>query len=129
MPAIPWKALCKPELEREYVALLSYLPLKHFRAIPRFFQFTFETQRQLATARGLIAYTLDAQPFRRKFWTLSVWEDSQALMEFVRTAPHSRIMQDLAPHMAKTEFVQWQVTASGLPLKWPEAKLRLKLSG
>src|SRR5262249_2775479 len=126
MPTTPWKSFSSPEPGREYLALLSYLPLRHFRAIPKFFRFTFETQRQLNTAAGLIGYSLDAQPFRRRFWTLSVWEDSQSLMNFVRQAPHSRIMQELAPHMDRTQFVQWKVTASDFPLKWPEAKARLR---
>jgi len=109
----------------EYVALLSYLPLKHYRAIPKFLRFTVETMRQLSTAPGLVGYTLVAEPFQRRFWTLSAWESSQALMEFVRTAPHSRIMQDLAPHMDKTRFAQWKVTAADLPLDWAKAKARL----
>jgi hypothetical protein len=126
MPAMPWKSLRTAEPGREYLALLSYLPLRHFRAIPKFFRFTLETQKQLSSAAGLIGYALDAQPFRKRFWTLSVWEDSQALMNFVQHAPHSRIMQDLAPHMDKTQFVQWKVTVADLPVKWAEAKARMR---
>ncbi len=126
MPTTPWKSFGSPEPGWEYLALLSYLPLRQYRAIPKFFRFTPETQKQLSSASGLIGYSLDAQPFRRRFWTLSVWEDSQSLMTFVQQAPHSRIMQDLAQHMDKTQFVQWKVTASDIPLKWAEAKARLK---
>ena len=128
MPAIPWKSFRQPDPGREYLALLSYLPLRHYRALWKFFRFTQETLRQLQTARGLLGYSLDAQPFRRRFWTLSVWEDSQSLMEFVGQAPHSRIMQDLAPHMGKSQFAQWKVTAADLPLDWAKAKTRLPLT-
>src|SRR5215472_16723845 len=107
MPATPWKSFRTPEPGREYVALLSYLPLRTFGAFPKFFGYFIETQRQLRTAAGLIGYSMDAQPFSRRFWTLSVWEDSQALMNFVNQAPHSRIMRDLAPFMDKTQFAQW----------------------
>jgi len=126
MPAMPWKSFRMPEPGREYVALLSYLPLRTFRAIPKFLGYFIEIQRQLRTAAGLIGYSMDAQPFSRRFWTLSAWEDSQALMNFVNKAPHSRIMRDLAPYMDKTQFAQWKVTAGDLPLKWAEAKARLK---
>jgi len=126
MPAMPWKSFRPAEPGREYLALLSYLPLRSFWAIPKFLRFTLQTQKQLSAAAGLIGYSMDAEPFGRRFWTLSVWEDSQALMNFVRQAPHSRIMQDLAPHMDKTRFVQWKVTASDLPLKWVEAKARMR---
>jgi hypothetical protein len=125
MPATSWRSLRQPEPGREYLALLSYLLLRHYRALPRFFRFTGETLRQLQMARGLVGYSLDAQPFRRRFWTLLVSEDSQSLMEFVRQATHSRIIQDLAPHMGKSQFAQWKVTAADLPLKWPAAKARL----
>lgn len=108
-----------------YLALISYLPLKHFRALPKFFRFTFEIQRQLQSTRGLIGYSLDAQPFARKFWTLSVWGDQQSLTNFVGALPHSRVMQQLAPHMAKTQFAQWIVESHQVPLDWPAAKARI----
>ena len=111
-----------------YVALVSYLPLKHFRAIPKFFLFTFETQRQLRNSKGLIGYSLEARPFSRKFWTLSAWRDEQSLRDFVSALPHSRIMRVLAPHMDTTKFVQWSVEPHEIPLDWEAAKSRLSQS-
>jgi hypothetical protein len=125
MLPLPWKTLVAPESDREYLALLSFLPLKHYRMIPRFLWLTLETQRQLQKSAGLIGYSLQAEPLRRRFWTLSVWGDGAALMDFVRHAPHSKIMQSLAPHMGKTQFVQWKVTASEIPPSWNEAKSRM----
>lgn len=125
MPLLPWKTLAAPESNREYVAILSFLPLKHYRTIPKFFWLTLETQRQLQKSKGLIGYSLHAQPLRRQFWTLSVWEDQQSLMNFVRQVPHGKIMQSLAPHMAKTRFVQWKVSAEDIPLSWNEAKAHM----
>lgn len=125
MLPLPWKTLAAPDSNREYLALLSFLPLKHYRMIPKFLWLTFETQRQLRESKGLIGYSLHAQPFRRRFWTLSVWEDRQSLMNFVRQAPHGRIMQVLAPQMGKTQFVQWSVTLKDIPPGWNEAKKRM----
>jgi hypothetical protein len=125
MPRSPWKTVRTPDPGREYLALISFLPLRHFRAVPSFFLYALETQRQLRTAKGLLGYSLDAQPFGRRFWTLSVWEDSPSLMDFVRQLPHFRIMQDLAPHMGKSQFVQWKITAADFPPRWEEAKARL----
>ena len=115
MPVSPWFTRTPPALDREYLALISYLPLRHFRAIPKFFRYTVETMRQLKTAHGLLGYALEAQPFRRRFWTLSVWDDSQSLMDYVQQLPHSRIMQNLAPHMGKSQFAQWKLTAPDFP--------------
>jgi len=81
--------------------------------------------RQLQNSPGLIGYSLDAYPFARKFWTLSVWRDQKALSDFVGTIPHSRIMQSLAPHMGKSQFAQWAVESHEIPLDWASAKARV----
>jgi hypothetical protein len=125
MPRFPWKSLAAPENNKEYLALLTYLPLKHYRMVPKFFWLSFETQRQLRTSKGLIGYSLDTQTLRLRFWTLSVWENQQSLTDFVRQAPHGRIMQTLAPHMGKTQFVQWNVTAQDISPDWRDARARM----
>ena len=125
MPRVPWIALSAPIPGKTYLALISFLPLKHFRAIPAFIRYSIQTQRQLKSSRGIIGYSLDARPFALKFWTLSVWEDRQSLDNFVRQIPHSRAMQALAPHMDQTQFAQWAVTQTDLPPDWTAAKSRL----
>ncbi|HWZ97664.1 MAG TPA: DUF3291 domain-containing protein [Candidatus Dormibacteraeota bacterium] len=125
MPIVPWTAISSAVADREYLALISYLPLRHFRAIPNFFRFTVQIRSQLKTTQGLIGYSLEARPFSRKFWTLSVWENQQSLNNFVRQIPHSQVMQALAPHMGKSQFAQWFVTAAEIPLDWAVAKSRL----
>jgi len=125
MPVTPWKTYEPPLLGTSYFALISYLPLKHFHAIPKFFRFTYEIMSQLRSSPGLIGYSLDARPFARKFWTLSVWRDQKALMDFVGAIPHGRIMQALAPHLGKTQFAEWAVESHEVPLDWRSAKARL----
>jgi hypothetical protein len=105
--------------------MLTLLPLKYYRTIPRFLWLTLETQRQLHKSKGLIGYSLHAEPFQRQFWTLSVWEDYEDLMQFVHQFPHSKIMQSLAPRMGKTQFVHWKVKARDIPPGWDEAKTRM----
>ena len=122
---MPWKSFAAPRADKEYVALLSFLPLKRYRTIPKFAGLTMETMRQLAKSRGLIGYSLGAELLRKRFWTLSVWEDRQALRDFVEQIPHSRIMQDLAPHMDKTAFAEWTVRAADIPIPWAVARRRL----
>jgi len=128
MPVIPWKMAETPVAGNRYLALISFLPVRHFRAIPKFFRLTSEIQRQLRTAPGLVGYSLDARPFARKFWTLSVWRDQRSLMDFVRQMPHSRITQELAAYLGKSQFAQWQVEAQDIPLDWNRAKARITQS-
>jgi hypothetical protein len=121
MPATPWRSFRKAELEREYLALLSFLPLKSFWRLPAFCLGTARVMKQLSAARGLIAYSLLARPIAKSFWTLSVWEDEASLELFIHHPPHVRLMTSLMPHIGKTKFVHWTVKGSELPLFWDEA--------
>jgi len=124
MPAAPWKSLRAADPTREYLALLSFLPLKGFWDLWPFARGTLGVMKQLSAAPGLIGYTLLARPFAKNFWTLSAWEDEAALKAFVRHPPHVRIMVSLAPHMRQTKFVQWSVKGAELPLRWDDALRR-----
>jgi hypothetical protein len=122
MLPIPWKSFAAPRNDKEYVALLSLLALKRYGKIPKFALLTIETMGQLSKSHGLIGYSLGAEPMLKRFWTLSVWEDQRALRDFVERIPHSRIMQELAPHMGKTQFAQWTVRAPEIPIPWATAR-------
>ncbi len=120
-----WKSFIHAQENREYLALLSYLPLKRYSAIPKFLKYVSKIDQQLQTANGLIGYSLQAQPLLRKFWTLSVWEDSDALMAFVRSIPHGDVMKLLASDMDQTNFAQWKIQGSAIPPDWIGAKERM----
>src|SRR5215471_9450737 len=113
-----WKFFQDPDNAREYLVLLSYLPLKKFRTIPKFIRATSKIENQLSQSEGLIGYSLHAEFLKKRFWTLSVWEDKNGLYSFVSRLPHSRTMTDLAPDMSQTRFTQWKVKGSALPPDW-----------
>ncbi len=126
MKPVPWRAFVTPENDKEYLALLSFLPLKHYRMVPKFLWLSLEIQRQLRHAKGLVGYSLGAEVLDKHFWTLSAWENQASLMDFVRQDPHGRVMQILASHMGQTRFVQWKVKAGEIPLDWKPARARMK---
>ena len=126
MPALPWKSFASPESDREYTAMVSFLPLNKFRALPRFMLYTRQIQRQLAESEGLIGYSMDANVVGKKVWTLSVWEDAEALRRFVHRTPHDEIMRDLLPDIGRTEFVRWKAKGSSVPPDWGAAKERVR---
>ena len=126
MPTLPWKSFAPPENDREYSALLTYLPLKRWRAIPKFMRYTSQIRRQLANSEGLIGYALDANVLSRDFWTLSVWEDEASLRRFVQQNPHEKVMMDLLPHMGQTAFFPFKVDASFIPPDWEDTKRRMR---
>jgi hypothetical protein len=125
MLPMPWQMTATAQPGKEYVALLSYLPVNTYWAIPRLMKFSLETIGQLKKTPGVIGYSLAAELTRRTFWTLSAWQDQQSLMDFVEAIPHSEIMKKLIPYMGKTKFEQWTVTADKLPLQWNDAVKRI----
>ena len=125
MPALPWTSSRTAEPDREYLVLASALPLRRFRTTPRFMLLVMQVRRQLAGAPGLVGYSLDARPLARRYWTLSVWEDQDALARFVAANPHATAMTRLRPHMGTTRFTTWQLPGSSLPPRWSDARARL----
>jgi len=55
-----------------------------------------------------------------------VWEDENALTEFIQNLPQSQVMVAFRPHLDKTKFVQWKITGSTVPITWEEAFKRLE---
>src|SRR5260370_10096241 len=98
----PWATFASADATREYFALLSYLPVNKYRAIPGFLRFAFQIQRQLRTTPGIIGYSLRAKLVSRNFCTLSAWEDEQAFRDFVVTLPPGPAMQSSIPTMVPT---------------------------
>ncbi len=122
---IPWKSLAPVDQGREYLALLSYLPLQKYRKLPAFARFTFQITRQLRETPGAIGYSMRAKLLSREFWTLSVWEDTRSLMNFVAKVPHGEVMKALSSHMGPTKFTQWKILGSAIPPNWDEATRRM----
>ena len=120
----PWQSYFAATRDREYVALLSYLPLNSAWRIPWLVLYSTRIRRQLSTSPGLIGYSLRAQIAAKRFWTLSAWEDAAALQAFVAGPQHVAIMKALAPYMGATHFVRWNVKGSELPLTWDDALRR-----
>ncbi len=124
MPTSPWKFVVPVDPNREYLVLLSFLPLKRLWWVPSFLVQTIRITRQLERSPGLIGYSLNAHPLTARFWTLSVWENESALQAFVNAAPHVETMRTLIPRMGPTRFVRWTVLGAHLPVRWDEALRR-----
>jgi len=120
MVDLPWVRMATAG-DREYLAIVSYLPLRRYRTIPRFIRYYRAIGRQLRRSRGLVGFSLRAKFLARKFYTVSVWEDEGALMEFVRAAPHLDTMQVLPPELGETKFVRWTLAGTEVPPTWERA--------
>ncbi len=125
MPALPWTRISDPRPDQQYVVMASRLPLASHRHIPAFLRATLGIRKQLASADGLMGYTLDAQLWQKTFWTLSAWESQEALDRFSGAQPHSASVQNIRPHMQKSTFACWTVPGTDLPVAWDEARRHL----
>ncbi len=112
VPDLLWTARAEMEPGTSYLVMASHLPLTRVTATVRFFRAVSAVRKQLATAEGLIGYTLRAKPLARDYWTLSVWTDATALRQFMRTHPHVQITTSLKPVMGPTKFVTWTISAA-----------------
>ena len=60
MPETPWISpfKIKPDSEKEYIAVITYLPIKSYVSIFEFFKHVRIIQQQLNKAHGLVAFKL-----------------------------------------------------------------------
>lgn len=124
-PPLPWKALGEPQPEREYLVLLTFLPVRRLTKLPRFLSYVRKIQRQLdAGPDGLIGYSLLAKPFRSNYWTLSVWDDRAALARFIQASPHREAMRELPKAMSGFRTTRWTSVGSAVPPTWRDALAR-----
>lgn len=120
----PWKRLAEPEPGTKYLVLLTYLPLLRHGTIPRFLRDTRRIAEQLEGTRGVIGYSLKANPLWKDFWTLSAWENEVALRGFSYNGVHRDVMLSLKAEMGETKFTRWTVWGRDLPPTWKNALAR-----
>jgi heme-degrading monooxygenase HmoA len=118
---LPWATLRRAEPGREYVALLSELYLDSVRTMPAFFSYSGKIQAQLKRSPGLIGFSLNAHVFRKKFWTLSVWESDEAIALFVHEKPHKDVMAALQGKLRNARFIRWRISGFQCPPSWAHA--------
>lgn len=93
--------------------------------VPHFFLKSLSAWGQVRSAPGAFGASLIAQPMKKVFYTLSAWEDRDALYKYARTEPHKSIMSSLRQSMRISTFTFWVVPVEELPITWEDAKRRL----
>src|SRR6266576_5060689 len=116
MPASPWRTFGSPGPGADFVALLSYLPLKSYWRLFPFVVYTAQVMKQLAKADGLLGYSLLARPLSKR----SLCGRARGRVASLRSAPalHPYHGRSRPPNMDKTKFVRWTVKGSQLPFRW-----------
>lgn len=121
-----WKSLREPDAGTDYLVMASSIPPRSLRSTWRLFQGSRAVRKQLLSTEGVIGFSMLAEPLRRHYATLSIWDDAEALAAFTAGRPHHDLMVELAPEMAPTTFVTWTISGRDPRPTWSEALERLE---
>ncbi len=73
----------------EFLCVATVLPIRSWRHIIPFFLMSGKVQKQLEQSKGLIRYGLKTDLPHKRFWTMSVWRDRDAMQNFLKMHPHT----------------------------------------
>ena len=121
-----WKTLGPLDPDSEYLVLASSIPPKSVSSTWSMFRGSRTIRRQLLTTDGVLGFSMLAEPMRKKYATLSVWHDEEALGAFAGTSPHAELMTEFAPLMHEPRFVRWTIAGADGPPSWNHALIRLE---
>lgn len=125
MPTLPWTIPNPATPDTTAYVMASRFEVRSGKDVPRFFLKALSAWRQVRSAPGAWGASLIAQPLKRTFFTLSAWEDRDALYAYAKTEPHRSIMTGLRSTMREATFTFWEVPVEELPLTWENAKQHL----
>lgn len=125
VPTLPWTIPNPATPNTQAFAMASHFTVRSAKDVPRFFLKSLSAWRQVRSAPGALGASLIAQPLKRTFYTLSAWEDRDALYAFAKTEPHRSIMNGLRSTMRDSTFTFWELPVEELPIAWGDAKRRL----
>ena len=112
-----------------YVSITGVELVDRGRARDAFWQHLREVNAQLPEQNGLIGYSLRRELLGNAAWTMSIWEDRQAMRAFVRSPRHAAAMKEGTAGIADMAFVTFEMEANALPLRWEDALTRLEKDG
>lgn len=127
----PWLTRNKPVAGQDALVMGSRFVLESPWRVPAFVGHAFRAWRQALGAQGNLGVSLNAQPLRLTFWTLSAWSSEQAMRDFVRAEPHRTTMRKAGPWSRESTFKTWSVPAEQVPADraaaglWAEARKRI----
>lgn len=122
----PWRTMEPLDPTRDYVALVSDIPPLRLSSTGRWFRGAREVESQLRDTEGVVGFSLAASPLRKRYMTLSVWTDEEALARFASTRAHGRLVDELHPEMAPTRFVRWTFSGRDGRPRWRDGVRRIE---
>ncbi|MEU3730276.1 DUF3291 domain-containing protein [Streptomyces sp. NPDC033538] len=125
MPALPWTVPNRPPQATQVHVFASRFEARTLWGALLFLARTPGVWRQVRKAPGAYGASLKAEPLRRTFWTLSVWESPEALKAFAHSGIHAPASRGLAGQMRGSKFASWPASSDEPPVSWAEVRRRL----
>ncbi|MEU6483296.1 DUF3291 domain-containing protein [Streptomyces sp. NPDC046887] len=126
MPTLPWTTPNPARPDTTAFVMASRLDVRSGKDTPRFFWKSLSAWGQVRKAPGALGASLEAQLLKGVFYTLSAWEDRDALYAYAKAEPHKTIMTGLRSVMRESTFTFWEVPVAELPITWADAKRRIE---
>lgn len=126
MPTLPWTTPNPARPDTTAFVMASRLEVKSGKHTPQFCLKSLSAWGQVRKAPGALGASLEAQLLKGVFYTLSAWENKDALYAYARTEPHKSVMTGLRSVMSASTFAFWEVPVSQLPITWEDAKRRIE---
>lgn len=76
----------------------------------------------LPSHTGYLGHKIRRQFFGHEAWTMTVWQDENALQNFVSGEKHSDAIQNGLDAVVKARFVRFTAAKSQIPLSWDDAE-------
>jgi heme-degrading monooxygenase HmoA len=106
---------------------VTRLRLRSVRFLPRFIIDAAQAARQTGRSSGFLRGRV--LPDRgMTFWTITLWQDEQAMRNYRSSGRHGLIMRRLAGWCSEAAVVHWTSSDAELP-DWTEAHRRLSSEG
>ena len=81
--------------------------------------------KQARKSEGAIDYAVKADLAKRRFWTLSVWENHESMRKFAMAEPHRNAIRKFSVWAGEgAAFTEWRSESS--VINWDEALKKLE---
>jgi hypothetical protein len=109
----------------EYFCVASRLVLRSNWDFIAFSRMAFRSRKQARSTAGNVVAETRGTPFKKDFYTLTVWKDRASMLTFRNAPPHTLAMDRMRQWAGDgSRFTEW--TSTSPDITWDEAMQRLE---
>lgn len=98
------------------LCIATFLPVRRWGHVIPFMRMSLRIEKQVRQSPGLVRYGLRTNLPKKRFWTLSVWDDRKAMSAFISREPHATAVKKFEGWAgAGAAFAEWEETRTDFP--------------